>query len=532
MARRDGVPPARNDLLLVALILIVVDAAAAAFLVYVYFPARRDEALAREPAQLALLARDRQNALAGWVAERLADAELTASLLGGRAAPELLDHFLRAYKYESAVIVDGAGAEVLRRGSGDTDAATIADFARTPRTPSGAWIDFRRTAKRKPKILTACRVASPPATVVYVSDPYDYIYPLFSTVAVASKTGETNLIGLYDEWAVGLTPYRSGSPPPMTVSRRIPRQYAAEVLALGERSITLNDRRGMAVIGVVKAIPRTQWVVFAKIDQDEVVGGAVDETVRLGRLLAFVSLLLATTAFAILRSRRVHKMRAAEDQVVRLSARVLRVQDETQRRIARELHETVAQSLAGLRMNLGTMKRFVGPETGGGEIVDDSLSIVDDAMAEVRTLSYLLHPPMIDQVGLITALRWYVEGFQQRSGIATTLDAPEDLDRLPRDLETAVFRIVQESLTNVQRHSASATARVSVSRADGRLSIEIADKGRGLPAALRDNDDALLASGVGIAGINERVREVRGEMRVHSSEKGTTLSVTLPLSDR
>jgi signal transduction histidine kinase len=656
IARRDGVPPARNDLLLVALILVVVDAAAAAFLVYVYFPARRNEALTREPAQLSLLARDRQNALAGWVAERLSDAELTASLLGakdaGRGAPKLLDNFIGAYKYESAVIVDGAGAEVLRRGGGDTDAATIADFVRTPPTSSGAWIDFRRTAKRKPKILTACRVAGGNATVVYVSDPYAYVYPLFSTATVASRTGETNLIGLDGEWGVGLTPYRFGTPPPMTARARISREAAAKALAQGERSIRMIDRRGTAVIGVVKAIPRTPWIVFAKLDEDEVVGGAVDEAVRLGQLAAFVSLLLAMTAFAILRSRRVHKMRAAEDQLARLyentttgilvlqvlldekgapadhqvvdmnpaaaqlfavaareeigkrsadapylqwpadvralnyevalagksahyerydarserwydtrcfsplrgqvaqlftdvterrkseeavrrlSARVLRVQDETQRRIARELHETVAQSLAGLRMNLGTIKLFVGLGTDGDEIVDDSLSIVDDAIVEVRTLSYLLHPPMIDQVGLITALRWYVEGFQQRSGIATTLDAPEDLDRLPRDLETAVFRIVQESLTNVQRHSASATARVSVARAGDRLLIEVADKGRGLPAALRDNHDALLAAGVGIAGINERIREVRGEMRVQSSEQGTTLSVTLPLSDR
>jgi signal transduction histidine kinase len=212
-----------------------------------------------------------------------------------------------------------------------------------------------------------------------------------------------------------------------------------------------------------------------------------------------------------------------------LSARVLRVQDETQRRIARELHETVAQSLVALRMNLGSIKRFFNGNDGGGRILEDSLTIVDDAVAEVRTVSYLLHPPMIDQAGLITALRWYVEGFQQRSGIATTLEAPEDLGRLPRDLETAVFRAVQESLTNVQRHSGSTTARVTVQRDGERLSIAVSDEGRGLPAALGQDRNALLASGVGIAGINERVHELHGSMSVDSSEKGTTLSVTLPL---
>lgn len=527
VARRGGVPPARRDFLLVTLILIVIDAVAAVLLIYVYYPPRREEALARARGQLALLARDRQNAIEGWVAERLADAELTASLLSANGidarAPDLLDHYLRAYRYESAAIVADNGTLLLRRGSDKTDFPTIAAFVRQAPATRGASIDFRRSVIGEPKILTACRLTgSRPAAVLFVFDPYDYIYPLFNTVTVASRTGETVLIGLYGEWGVALSPYRFGSAPPMTVRARIPPGLAAEQLARGEQSIRMVDRRGMAVIGVVKAIPRTPWVVFAKIDEAEALEGAVKESMRLGLMFAFGSLMLAMTAFAILRSRRVYQMRAAEETVHHLSARVLRVQDETQRRIARELHETVAQSLAGLRMNLGMMQRT--------EIVADSIEIVDNAMNEVRTMSYLLHPPMIDQAGLITALRWYLEGFQQRSGIATTLNAPDDLGRLSRSLETSVFRIVQESLTNVQRHSGSAAARVAVQRDGDRLSIEIADEGHGLPPALRDDPSALLASGVGIAGINERVHELRGEMNIRSSDAGTTLTVTLPIA--
>lgn len=523
VARRGGVPPARRDFLLVALILLIIDAVATVLLIYVYYPPRREEALARARGQLALLARDRQNEIEGWVAERLADAELTAALLSADArAPDLLDHYLRAYRYESAVILADDGALLLRRGSDKTDLPTIAAFVRqAPATR--ASIDFRRSVTGEPKILSACRLTgSRPAAVVFVFDPYDYIYPLFNTVTVASRTGETVLIGLYGEWGVALSPYRFGSAPPMTVRARIPPGLAAAQLARGEQSIRMVDRRGMAVIGVVKVIPRTPWVVFAKIDEAEAVEGAVEESMRLGRMFAFGSLMLAMTAFAILRSRRVHQMRAAEEAVHHLSARVLRVQDETQRRIARELHETVAQSLAGLRMNLGMMQR--------SEIVADSIEIVDSAMNEVRTMSYLLHPPMIDQAGLITALRWYLEGFQQRSGIVTTLNAPDDLGRLSRSLETSVFRIVQESLTNVQRHSGSATARVAVQRDGDRLSIEIADEGHGLPPVLRDDPNALLAAGVGIAGINERVHELRGEMNIHSSDAGTALTVTLPIA--
>lgn len=608
------------------------------------------------PAQLSLLARDRQNALSGWARERLSDAELTASMLaaasGDHTAAELLDRYIRAYGYETAFLVDDAGAVLLRRGSMETDDASAAQFARDTIQASRAKIDFQRVG-RAPKILTACPFARPggagTAAVVFVSDPYDYVYPLFSTGSVASKTGETNLIGLYDEWGVALNPYRSGAPPPMTVRRPIPKDYASRVLATGEQSIRYLDRDGIPVIGVVKAIPRTPWIVATKIDEDEVIAGAVAETWRLGQLLVVVSLILALTAFVILRSRRVHELREAEDRLARLfensttgiitfrvifddagspadheimdmnpaaerllgvtatheigkrssdapylqwsaderesnydvaltgtsieyerfnpvlerwlettsfsprygqfaqlctditerrktaeamrklSARLLRVQDDERRRIARELHDSVGQNLAAVRMNLGMMKRFTAADDRATDVVDDSIMATDDAISQIRTLSYLLHPPMIDQAGLLTALRWYIDGFERRSGIATKLDVPEDLGRLSRDIETTVFRIIQESLTNIQRHAGSATASVSVGRPNDRLFIEISDHGRGLPAGVRNDRDALLASGVGIAGINERVREFGGEMTIQSTDKGTTLRVTLPV---
>jgi len=654
LQKSRGGPPASRDLLLVTLTLVVVDAIAAFFLLYVYFPARRRETLEKTPAQLSLLARDRQNALAGWVRERLSDAELIASHVPAskseNEAAELLDRFLRAYRYESAFLVNDSGV-VVRGGSTETDDASVVRFAREAMHSSATKIDFRRVASRKPKIFTAAKVAPSPesATVVFVSDPYDYVYPLFSTFAVASRTGETNLIGIYGEEGVALNPYPEGFPPPMTLKRRIPRDFAAHALASGERSIRYVDRREQPVIGVAKVIPHTEWVVIAKIDEEEALAGAVAETKRLGGLLAFVSLMLASIAFAILRSRRVHELRAAENQLARLfensttgiivlqvifdgagspvdheivemnpaaehllgvtaseeigkrcadavylqwpaetrarnyevaltgtaiqyerfssalerwyetrsfsprygqfaqlftditerkkseaavrklSARLLRVQDETRRRIARELHETVAQSLAGIRLNLSLLKRTISGNGREPELVNDSISMTDEAITQTRTLSYLLHPPMIDQAGLLTTLRWYVDGFQQRSGIVTTLDAPDELGELSRDIETSVFRIVQESLTNIKRHAGSTSARVSIERLDHHLSIEIADQGRGLPLAVRDDLDALLASGVGIAGVNERVHELGGEMAIRSSDQGTTLTVTLPV---
>jgi len=656
LRRRGGVPPAGRDLLVIALILVVVDAIAAILLIDVYLPARQRERLDRAPAQLSLLARDRQNELTGWVRERIADAELTASLIAASRdehdAPELLDRFISAYGYESAFVIDDSGAVLFRRGSARTDDASAVRFAREVMNKSAPKIDFRRVGA-VPKVFTACPFKLPggarSAAVLFVSNPYDYVYPLLSTGFSASKTGETNLIGLYDEWGVALNPYRSGIPPPMTARKPIPRDYAAKVLSTGERSIRYTDREGKAVVGVIKAIPRTPWVVVAKMDEEEVLADATAETWRLGQLLAFTSLILALTAFVILRSRRVRKLRAAEDQLARLfehsaagiiifqvifddtgtpvdqeivdmnpaaeqllgvtaaaeigkrsadspylqwdaeertrsyavalrggsnqyetfsvtldrwlevrafsprygqiahlftditerkkteeairnlSARLLRVQDDERRRLARELHDSVGQNLAGVRMNLGVMQQFTSADGRMVEAVDDSIAATDDAISQIRTLSYLLHPPMIEQAGLSTALRWYIDGFERRSGIVTALHLPDDLGRLSGDVETSVFRIVQESLTNIQRHAGSATASVSVGRLDDRLFIEIGDDGHGIAAAMRDDRDALLASGVGIAGINERVRELGGEMTIQSADSGTKLRVTLPV---
>src|SRR4051812_21246353 len=208
--KQGAVAPVGRDLLVVALILVIVDAIAALLLVDVYLPRRRREALAAAPAQLSLLARDRRNALTGWVRERLSDAELTASLLAGgnHPTPELLDRFLHAYGYESAFLIDHSGAVLLRRGSAQTDDASAVRFAReTMKAAAGAKIDFVRIGPI-PKVFAACPFAQPGApglaAVLFVSDPYEYVYPLFSTGSVASKTGETNLIGLHDGWGLAL----------------------------------------------------------------------------------------------------------------------------------------------------------------------------------------------------------------------------------------------------------------------------------------------------------------------------------------
>ncbi len=220
-----------------------------------------------------------------------------------------------------------------------------------------------------------------------------------------------------------------------------------------------------------------------------------------------------------------HERRESERALQRLSGRILKVQDEEQRRLARLLHETTAQNLAALRMNLTHIQRTCRDEEAV-PLIGESIGLADRSIQEIRTLSYLLHPPLLDEFGLSLALRWYVTGFEQRSGIRVTLDAPEDLGRLPREHETAVFRIVQEALTNVHRHSGSTVAHIRIARDAEHLSLRVQDEGNGFA---QKDIAAAAALGVGIAGMQHRVRELGGTLHIDSSEKGTSLSVNLPL---
>jgi len=214
-----------------------------------------------------------------------------------------------------------------------------------------------------------------------------------------------------------------------------------------------------------------------------------------------------------------------------LSRRLFQMQDEEHRRIARELHDSIAQELAAVSMNLGQLqKRIEGPDLITDNLLSDSMALVEHCNREIRTISHLLHPPLLDELGLRRALQDYIEGFAGRSAIATTLDVAEDLDRLPAEIETALFRVVQESLGNIHRHSGSTTAAIRIRRDAGTVRLEISDEGGGVPPGLRlRNKEMSVPVGVGIAGMRERLRQVGGQLEIESSDRGTTVRAIVPL---
>jgi signal transduction histidine kinase len=212
-----------------------------------------------------------------------------------------------------------------------------------------------------------------------------------------------------------------------------------------------------------------------------------------------------------------------------LTARLMQLQDEERRRIARELHDSVGQTLAALTMNLTSVSADIERLNQTSKKVSDSLALAQEMNKEVRTVSYLLHPPLLDEAGLASALRWYVDGYSKRSNIQVELHIPDDFGRLPQDMETALFRTVQESLTNVHRHSGSAVAKIHVSRADGEIRLTVEDHGSGIPLEKLAEVNGSGKSGVGLGGMRERMRQLGGSLTLHSSHSGTTVEACLPM---
>ena len=220
-------------------------------------------------------------------------------------------------------------------------------------------------------------------------------------------------------------------------------------------------------------------------------------------------------------------------QEAKFSGRLLQLQDEERRRFARELHDGAGQLLAALSMNISaisTEESRLSPAAARN--IEDGRSLIGQAISEIRTISYLLHPPLLDEVGLISALNDYVNGFGERSNIRVNLDLASDLERLPRDVELSIFRIVQECLTNVHRHSGSATATVRLSHKPGEIQLQVSDEGRGISREIQDKFLAGKSSGVGLRGMRERIRQLGGTMQIQSSGNGTSVIVVLPFNEK
>lgn len=213
-----------------------------------------------------------------------------------------------------------------------------------------------------------------------------------------------------------------------------------------------------------------------------------------------------------------------------LSQRLLKVQDEERRRVARDLHDSTGQTLTALKMSVATLEEKLKHNQCTSDVLSEIAGLADQALQEIRTTSYLLHPPLLDEAGFNSAAQWYVDGFGKRSGIKVRLDLAAKRERLPITIETALFRVLQESLTNVHRHSGALEVSIRFQYQAETVMLEIRDWGRGIPTELLNRlRDASSETGVGLAGMRERLNELNGKLEIESDAHGTSLRAVVPI---
>ena len=313
------------------------------------------------------------------------------------------------------------------------------------------------------------------------------------------------------------------------VGKHFSKFYLPEAIESGwpERELELADKEGRfadegwrvkkdgspfwaSVIITALRSPDGRLTGFAKVTQDLTMRRQTEERVQT------LNRELRQKVSELDESRRIVELRTLELQ--KLSAELLRVQDEERRRLARELHDDLGQKLVAAKM---TMPRVAGTE--------DSLRTIDDAIATVRNLSYLFHPPLLDETGLQAALHWFIEGLAKRSGLKISMViSPQIFPRMAKDIETTIFRVVQECLTNVYRHAKSESARVEIEKQFDWITVRVRDHGIGVPRAVTTASFSQ-RMGVGISGMRERLRQFGGELTVTRAEPGTLVEGRIPL---
>jgi signal transduction histidine kinase len=222
----------------------------------------------------------------------------------------------------------------------------------------------------------------------------------------------------------------------------------------------------------------------------------------------------------------------ANENLGELSSRLQQMRDEERRQISRELHDSIGQLLAALAMNIAVVQRQADNlDSAGARAISENAAMVEQISREIRTISHLLHPPLLDAAGLASALRWYVDGFSERSQIKVDLQIPEPFRRLSDEMEIAIFRMVQECLTNIHRHSGGTSAAIRLQEENHRIVVEVQDAGKGIPLEKQLELTSSGRIGVGFRGMRERVRQLGGTLEIRSDNAGTAVTATLPLAE-
>jgi signal transduction histidine kinase len=290
------------------------------------------------------------------------------------------------------------------------------------------------------------------------------------------------------------------------------------------RKLARVDAVGMSPPWVVSNFAQNRQSYYGKISQFET-HHFVSRTTRRDLMWILAKRLQCRASRAQLKSQLVQRTLALE----KLTQQLLKVQDEERRRVARDLHDCAGQTLAAMKMALTDLEKRLHNNLCTSEVLSDLHALADQGLQEIRTTSYLLHPPLLDEIGFTAAAQWYVAGFAKRSGIKAKLDIAPGSERLPIMIETALFRVLQESLTNTHRHSGSSEVSINFHHEEESVVLEIADCGEGIPAELLLRlSEGRAEVGVGLTGMRERLAELNGTLEIVSNSSGTSLRARVP----
>jgi signal transduction histidine kinase len=326
----------------------------------------------------------------------------------------------------------------------------------------------------------------------------------------------------------------------VTSGREALDQLLRNEIALVLLDVSMPDIDGFELANLIRQHPRYQNTAIIFIsgvhltDMDRIRGyqrGAVDyisvpvvpDLLR-AKVSVFAELYRKTRELETVNN----DLRIAEEHLRYLTGRLMQIQDAERRRVARDVHDGLGQYLVGVKMGIDQLGRRLAHDPTCHDSLSEISVLLDQAINETRTISHLLHPPLLDEIGLGSALAAYADGFAKRSGISVTFDVARNLGRLDSDIETALFRVVQECLLNVHRHSNSATASVSLHRENGKIRLRVCDEGVGM---ISPKDSEGVGLGVGLLGIRERIRQLEGKLEI-ISEKGKGTEVVALVPDR
>jgi signal transduction histidine kinase len=315
-------------------------------------------------------------------------------------------------------------------------------------------------------------------------------------------------------------------------------RQALELLLKNEIAVVLMDvsmpeMDGFEMADIIRQHPRFQKTAIIFIsavhltDLDQLKGyerGAVDYI----SVPVIPEVLRAKVSVFAELHRKSRQLEALNRELRRLSTSLITTQDEERRRIARELHDELGQDLTAVKMMLQSLLRDGSSNEARDNVIADVTEVIDGALQQVRHMSYLLHPPLLDEIGLRSALGWYLDGLSKRGGIETTMSLqPPDFPRLAHDLETAIFRVIQEALTNVVRHSQARKAWITLVKNESEIIATVRDDGVGVLNEVAEFRPESI--GVGIGGMQQRVKELGGELRLQNAEPGTIVEAVIPI---